>query len=61
VSLSLKKFKVDPKLQRALDNFPEIVREQARNFKAKEKDIKRFEKLSRQLEAMAAKKKSRNS
>jgi hypothetical protein len=41
--------KVDKKLQQALDNFPKLVKEQERNFKAREKDIARFAKLSKQL------------
>ncbi len=44
-----KKPKVDKRLQRALDNFPMLVREQERNFKAREKDIARFAKLSKAL------------
>ncbi len=41
--------KVDKQLQRALDNFPKLVKEQERNFKSREKDIARFANLSRQL------------
>jgi len=43
------KLKADKKLQKALDNFPKIIKEQERNHKAREKDIARFAKLSREL------------
>ncbi len=49
MSKATTKFKLDKKLQRALDNFPKLVKEQERNFKAREKDIARFAKLSKEL------------
>lgn len=40
---------VSPDLKRALENFPKLVKEKERNFKKKEKDIKRFDDLVKQL------------
>lgn len=41
----------DKQLKKALKLFPKLVKEQERNYKARERDIKRFEKLSKQLAA----------
>ena len=46
---AIPKFKIDKKLQRALENFPKLIKEQERNYKAREKDIARFAKLSKEL------------
>lgn len=43
------KYKIDRKLQKALNDFPKIIKEQERNFRLREKDIHRFDKLSREL------------
>jgi hypothetical protein len=38
-----------PELKRALDAFPKLVKEKERNFKRREKDIRRFDDLVKQL------------
>ncbi len=38
-----------PELQKALDAFPALVKEKERNFLLREKDIRRFDKLVKQL------------
>ncbi len=44
-----KMISLTPELKRALNAFPKIVKEKERNHKRREKDIMRFEELSKDL------------
>lgn len=43
---------LSPELEKALRDFPQIVKEQERNFKLRERDIRRFDALVKQLKKM---------